>query len=148
MLRTPRVTADAELTSGEARADRQQAWLRAIERDDRTPLAEEADEALVQRAADAPARQHPRHLALAHGTQHRWARRTRTRTTSIPRPPASCTDPCPAGQLGLTEGVLEVWERNSRAQAFYACHGRRPGGYSRPGPCEAEYVRLRLELDH
>ncbi|MEU6256617.1 GNAT family N-acetyltransferase [Streptomyces sp. NPDC047043] len=48
----------------------------------------------------------------------------------------------------LTEGVLEAWQRNSRAQAFYARHGWRRDGHSRPGPGEAEYVCLRLELDH
>ncbi|MER6417206.1 GNAT family protein [Streptomyces sp. NPDC001137] len=45
-----------------------------------------------------------------------------------------------------TTGVLEAWERNSRAQAFYARHGWKPDGHHRPGPGDANYVRLRLEL--
>ncbi|WP_443075180.1 GNAT family N-acetyltransferase [Streptomyces sp. NBC_01483] len=45
----------------------------------------------------------------------------------------------------LVTGVLEAWERNSRAQAFYARHGWRPDGHHRPGPGDANYVRLRLE---
>ncbi|MGW2572238.1 GNAT family N-acetyltransferase [Streptomyces sp. NPDC001537] len=46
----------------------------------------------------------------------------------------------------LTTGVLEAWERNSRAQAFYARHGWKPDGHQRPGPAAANYVRMRLEL--
>ncbi|MFY1660387.1 GNAT family N-acetyltransferase [Micromonospora sp. WMMD1274] len=34
---------------------------------------------------------------------------------------------------GLARGVLEVWERNTRARAFYTRHGWRPDGTSRPG---------------
>lgn len=47
----------------------------------------------------------------------------------------------------LSTGLLEAWERNSRAQAFYARHGWKPDGHRRPGPCDADYVRLRLDLD-
>ena len=50
-------------------------------------------------------------------------------------------------ERSLTTGVLEAWERNTRAQAFYARHGWRPDGHGRPGPCEADYVRLRLDLN-
>ncbi|MGW2719434.1 N-acetyltransferase family protein [Streptomyces sp. NPDC001492] len=46
----------------------------------------------------------------------------------------------------LPTGVLEAWERNSRAQAFYARHGWKPDGHRRPGPADANYVRMRLEL--
>jgi ribosomal protein S18 acetylase RimI-like enzyme len=44
----------------------------------------------------------------------------------------------------LTTGVLEAWERNTRAQAFYTRHGWRPDGHRRPGPGDADYVRMRL----
>jgi RimJ/RimL family protein N-acetyltransferase len=47
----------------------------------------------------------------------------------------------------LTTGVLEAWESNSRAQAFYARHGWRPDGHRRPGP-GGDYVRMRLGPDH
>ncbi|MEU6140304.1 GNAT family N-acetyltransferase [Streptomyces sp. NPDC047081] len=49
-------------------------------------------------------------------------------------------------ERSLSTGVLEAWERNSRARAFYTRHGWRPDGHSRPGPGDAEYLRLRLEL--
>jgi ribosomal protein S18 acetylase RimI-like enzyme len=45
----------------------------------------------------------------------------------------------------LTTGLLDVWERNTRALAFYARHGWRPDGHRRPGPCDAGYLRLRLD---
>lgn len=44
-------------------------------------------------------------------------------------------------------GLVEVWERNSRAQAFYARHGWRPDGRRRPGgPGGSDYVHLRLDV--
>lgn len=43
-------------------------------------------------------------------------------------------------------GVLEAWERNTRAQSFYARHGWRPTGGSRPGPGDSRYLHLRLRL--
>ncbi|MFF7286322.1 GNAT family N-acetyltransferase [Streptomyces griseorubiginosus] len=45
---------------------------------------------------------------------------------------------------GLTDGVLECWEANERAQAFYARHGWRPDGSRRPGPLGRDYIRLRM----
>ncbi|MET9088431.1 GNAT family protein [Streptomyces sp. NPDC004237] len=47
---------------------------------------------------------------------------------------------------GLTDGVLECWEANARAQAFYARHGWRPDGSRRPGPLGHDYVRLRVNV--
>ncbi|MFG3289455.1 GNAT family N-acetyltransferase [Streptomyces sp. NPDC048179] len=47
---------------------------------------------------------------------------------------------------GLTDGVLECWEANARAQAFYARHGWRPDGSHRPGPLGRDYVRLRVRV--
>ncbi|WP_228044344.1 GNAT family N-acetyltransferase [Streptomyces ferrugineus] len=47
---------------------------------------------------------------------------------------------------GLTEGVVECWEANARAQAFYARQGWRPDGSRRPGPLGRDYVRLRLTI--
>jgi ribosomal protein S18 acetylase RimI-like enzyme len=41
---------------------------------------------------------------------------------------------CSSFGASLVTGVLEAWERNSRAQAFYARHGWRPDGHHRPGP--------------
>ncbi|MET7836092.1 N-acetyltransferase [Micromonospora sediminicola] len=45
---------------------------------------------------------------------------------------------------GLAVGVLEVWERNTRARAFYTRHGWRPDGTTRPGPADAPYLGMRL----
>ncbi|PPS68222.1 hypothetical protein BV882_33375 [Streptomyces sp. 46] len=47
---------------------------------------------------------------------------------------------------GLTDGVLECWEANARAQAFYARHGWRPDGSRRTGPLGHDYVRLRMTV--
>ncbi|MFI1073679.1 GNAT family N-acetyltransferase [Streptomyces puniciscabiei] len=47
---------------------------------------------------------------------------------------------------GLTDGVLECWEANPRAQAFYARHGWRPDGSRRPGPLGRDYIRLRVTV--
>jgi ribosomal protein S18 acetylase RimI-like enzyme len=46
----------------------------------------------------------------------------------------------------LTAGVVEAWERNARAQAFYRRHGWHPDGHRRPGPGDADYVYLQLHL--
>ncbi|MGW3243908.1 N-acetyltransferase family protein [Streptomyces sp. NPDC001070] len=46
----------------------------------------------------------------------------------------------------LDTGLLDAWERNSRALAFYARHGWVPDGGRRPGPGGADFVRLRLDL--
>ena len=45
---------------------------------------------------------------------------------------------------GLALGVLEVWERNTRARAFYTRLGWRPDGTSRPGPAQTPYVGMHL----
>ncbi|MFL6123776.1 N-acetyltransferase family protein [Actinophytocola sp.] len=47
---------------------------------------------------------------------------------------------------GITVGVVEVWSRNDRAQAFYESHGWRADGHTRPGPAGTEYVRLRRTI--
>jgi len=44
----------------------------------------------------------------------------------------------------LPYGILSVWERNTRARAFYARHGWRPDGGRVTGPGGADYLRLRL----
>lgn len=44
----------------------------------------------------------------------------------------------------LSTGLLEVWERNTRAQSFYSKLGWKPDGDRRPGPDGSDYVFLRL----
>ena len=47
---------------------------------------------------------------------------------------------------GFAGAVLEVWEANARARAFYAHRGWHDDGVRRPGPAGIDYLRLRLEL--
>ncbi|MGW9195703.1 N-acetyltransferase family protein [Micromonospora chersina] len=47
--------------------------------------------------------------------------------------------------VSLSTGLLEVWERNKRARAFYARHGWKPDGEFRAGPDNSKYVSMRLE---
>ncbi|MFE7315975.1 GNAT family N-acetyltransferase [Streptomyces sp. NPDC057555] len=54
------------------------------------------------------------------------------------------TDHLVAG--GYTGGVLEAWEANVRARRFYAERGWQEDGERRPGPRDADYVRMRLRL--
>ncbi|MFF4893738.1 GNAT family N-acetyltransferase [Micromonospora chersina] len=49
-------------------------------------------------------------------------------------------------EVSLPTGLLEVWERNGRARAFYTSHGWRPDGEFREGPDNSRYVNMRLEL--
>lgn len=46
----------------------------------------------------------------------------------------------------LTVGRLEAWERNARANAFYARRGWRHTAHRRPGPADVDFVELRLDL--
>ncbi|MGI5456337.1 N-acetyltransferase family protein [Streptomyces sp. CA-249302] len=137
---------DPDLTSAESRAARREAWSRAVESADREALCAIHEGEITGVVLMGP-----------------------------PHDPDPDLDPATTGQLyqihvrpgswgagvgsrlhegfvrflrerSLSTGVLEAWERNSRARAFYARHGWRPDGHRRPGPCGAEYVRLRLEL--
>ncbi|MGY0002528.1 N-acetyltransferase family protein [Micromonospora sp. I033] len=47
----------------------------------------------------------------------------------------------------VATGLLEVWERNERARAFYARHGWKPDGAFRAGPDDSRYLGMRLQLD-
>ncbi|MBG6064991.1 GNAT family N-acetyltransferase [Micromonospora ureilytica] len=44
----------------------------------------------------------------------------------------------------LPTGLLEVWQRNTRAQSFYSKLGWKPDGNRRPGPDGIDCVFLRL----
>jgi RimJ/RimL family protein N-acetyltransferase len=46
----------------------------------------------------------------------------------------------------ITTGRLEVWASNHRALAFYAAHSWQPDGHRRPGPADADYLRLCLTI--
>ena len=45
-----------------------------------------------------------------------------------------------------SEGVLDVWSGNRRAQAFYRRHGWDADGRSRPGPGAQPFLGLRLAI--
>ncbi|MET7421517.1 GNAT family N-acetyltransferase [Dactylosporangium sp. NPDC005555] len=47
---------------------------------------------------------------------------------------------------GVTEGLLEVWDGNARAKAFYLRRGWRPDGERRDGPLGRDFVDLRLTI--
>ncbi|OZV83010.1 hypothetical protein CA850_05755 [Micromonospora echinospora] len=47
-------------------------------------------------------------------------------------------------ETDLSLGLIEVWERNTRALAFYTRHGWKPDGGSRPGPDDSRFLFLRL----
>ena len=49
-------------------------------------------------------------------------------------------------EAGFAGAVLEVWEANTRARAFYARRGWRSDAVRRPGPAGIDYLRLRLDL--
>ncbi|WP_082771817.1 GNAT family N-acetyltransferase [Actinoplanes sp. TFC3] len=49
-------------------------------------------------------------------------------------------------QTARTAGVLEVWQRHTRALAFYARLGWTSEGAHRPGPDNTTYLGLRLAI--
>ncbi|MFB6437744.1 GNAT family N-acetyltransferase [Streptomyces sp. NPDC056411] len=49
-------------------------------------------------------------------------------------------------EADLRTGHVEAWERNHRAQAFYARHGWKPDGRRRPGPGNSSYLGMRLTV--
>jgi RimJ/RimL family protein N-acetyltransferase len=134
---------DAELTSREGRSGRREMWRRALLNDTKTvlcglrgdelvgilamgpPLEADVDAAAVGQLYQIHVR--PGQWGQGIGSLLHGAFVRRLRDTS------------------LTAGVLEAWERNSRAQAFYARHGWRPDGQRRPGPAGGSYLRMRLE---
>jgi len=135
---------DAERTSPEARAERREAWARAVSRDDRTVLCAERDGEIVGVLSMGPPYEPDVDAATAgqlyqiHVRPGLWGQglggRLHAAFVEFLR------------ESSLTTGVLEAWERNGRAQSFYARHGWRPDGHHRPGPGGGEYVRMRLEL--
>lgn len=136
---------DVELTSPEARVRRREAWTRAVRDGDRAVLcAERAGEVVGVLAMGPPYEADVDAASVGqlyqiHVRPGLWGQGV-------------------GGSLhaafvrflrerALDTGVLEAWERNTRARAFYARHGWQPDGHHRPGPGGARYVRLRLRLD-
>ena len=137
---------EAELTSPEAHSDRRDAWLRALQSGNRTVLCavregelagilsmgEPADADVDVDAATTG------QLHQIHVRQGSWGQGIGSQLHAA--------FVLFLRDASLTAGVLEVWERNTRAQSFYARHGWTPDGHRRPGPADANYIRLRLDL--
>ncbi|GCB48335.1 GNAT family N-acetyltransferase [Streptomyces sp. NL15-2K] len=137
-------TLAAELVSPKAHSDRRGGWMRALQADNRTVLCAVREGALVgilsmgdpvDTDVDATT---ALQLHQIHVRPSSWGQGIGSRLhdafVRFLR------------DASLTTGVLEAWERNTRAQTFHARHGWAPDGHWRPGPAAADYVRLRLDL--
>jgi RimJ/RimL family protein N-acetyltransferase len=136
---------DAELTSPDAHVRRRESWTRAVQSGDRTVLCAERGGELVGILAKGPPYEPDvdatttGRLFQIHVRPGRWGEGLGSHLHAV--------FVRFLRDASLTTGVLEAWESNSRAQAFYARHGWRPDGHRRPGP-GGDYVRMRLGPDH
>ncbi|MGW8971086.1 N-acetyltransferase family protein [Streptomyces platensis] len=136
---------EPELASSEARTRRREAWMRALQTDAKTVVCAMADGEMVGASAMGPPLDADADAAIAgqlyqiHVRPSRWGQGVGSRLhaafVQFLR------------DASLTTGLLEAWEGNSRAQAFYLRHGWQPDGHHRPGPGSARYLRLCLVLD-
>ncbi|MEU5598948.1 GNAT family N-acetyltransferase [Streptomyces sp. NPDC020298] len=136
---------DADLTSPDARVGRREAWLRAVQDEDRTVLCAEREGEIVGVVAMGPP-----YEADLDATSVGQLYQIHVRPGLWGQGVGGCLHAAFVRFLrdrALAAGVLEAWERNSRGHAFYTRHGWHPDGHHRPGPGGARYVRLRLRLD-
>ncbi|MFD3622561.1 GNAT family N-acetyltransferase [Streptomyces sp. NPDC058676] len=136
---------DVELTSPDAYSSRRESWMRAVQSSDRTVLCAEREGELVGISAMGPP-----YEADVDVTTVGQLYQIHVRPGIWGQDIGSYLHAAFVQFLrdeSLATGVLEAWERNSRAQAFYARHGWRPDGHHRPGPGNENYVRMRLSLD-
>lgn len=137
---------DQELAAPDGWAERRDAWARVLATSTRSTLcAEDPGGSVVGLLTAGP----PHHVELGSATHyelyqvgvlpHVWGHGVggALHREFVARAVAA----------GCTEGVLECWASNTRAQRFYARHGWRPDGARRPGPMDSDYVRLRLKVD-
>ncbi|MEV7891292.1 N-acetyltransferase family protein [Streptomyces sp. NPDC002817] len=135
---------EPELTSPEAFAGRREMWLHAVRNDTKTVLCAVRGDELVGVLAMGPPHDADVDAAAVgqlyqiHVRPGSWGQGIGDRLHA-----AFVRHLRDASQ---TAGVLEAWERNSRAQGFYARHGWRPDGHRRPGPGDGNYVRMRLTV--
>lgn len=131
-----------ELASLDARAGRRESWMRAVQCDDRTVVCAERGGDVVGVVAMGPPYEADVDATTAgqlyqiHVRPGLWGRGVGSRLHAA--------FVMFLREASLTTGVLEAWERNTRAQAFYARHGWQPDGHHRAGPGNADYVRMRL----
>nr|WP_307676094.1 GNAT family N-acetyltransferase [Streptomyces sp. V4I2] len=133
-----------ELTSAEARSQRRAVWQRAVRDDTRSVLCAMRGEELAGVAAMGPpldtdldattvGQLHQIHVRPDYWGQGVGGRLHAAYVRFL-------------REASLHTEVLEAWERNRRAHAFYAHHGWHPDGHRRPGPADADYVRLRIDV--
>jgi len=135
---------EPDLTSPEACSSRREMWMRALQNDTKTVLCAVREGETVGILAMGPPLE-PDVDATAAGQLYQ----IHVRPGSWGQGIGSHLHAAFVLRLrdaSLRAGVLEAWERNRRAQAFYARHGWKPDGHHRPGPGDANYVRMRLEL--
>ncbi|WJK34331.1 GNAT family N-acetyltransferase [Solwaraspora sp. WMMA2065] len=133
---------DPSLSSPEAYAERRAAWAKVLTLPERFTVAAVLDGRVVGCAAMGPAA--VGHVDAAHvGQLHQihvlpdcWGRGIG----------GLLHDAFVAylHRTGRTGGVLEAWERNARAQRFYAARGWQADGHSRPGPGDTRYLYFQL----
>ncbi|MDX3076521.1 GNAT family N-acetyltransferase [Streptomyces sp. NPDC088354] len=136
---------DGGLASPEARTSRREGWTHVVQSDDRAVLCAERAGEMVGIAAMGPPYDADVDAASV-GQLYQIHVRPGLWGQGI----GGCLHAAFVQFLrdgALTAGVLEAWERNSRAQSFYARRGWKPDGCQRPGPGDANYVRMRLSLD-
>ncbi|BAC67760.1 acetyltransferase [Streptomyces avermitilis] len=136
---------DVELASPGGHSSRRESWRRAVHSSDRTVMCADREGELVGILSMGPPHEADidaataRQLYQIHVRPGIWGQGTgsalHAEFVRVLR------------DASLVTGVLEAWERNSRAQAFYARHGWKPDGHHRPGPGNGNYVRMRLSLD-
>ncbi|MEV0638185.1 GNAT family N-acetyltransferase [Streptomyces sp. NPDC050619] len=133
-----------ELTSPEALTRRREAWQRALHDNTRTVLCAERDGELTGIALMGPPLDTDvdatavGQLFQIHVRPDHWGEgigsRLHAAFVRFLR------------EASLDTGLLEAWERNSRARTFYTRHGWQPDGHRRRGPGEGAYVRMRLAV--
>lgn len=88
--------------------------------------------------ATPPARADALNLRAMYVLPHFWSRGTGSRLHGVFLEALRAS--------GRAAGVLEVWDGNTRAREFYARHGWRSDGLSRPGPRHTAYLGMELLL--
>ncbi|MEU1120541.1 MULTISPECIES: GNAT family N-acetyltransferase [unclassified Streptomyces] len=136
---------DVELTSPDARSSRRESWMRVVQSSDRTVLCAEREDELVGILAMGPPCE-----ADVDATTAGQLYQIHVRPGIWGQGIGSYLHAASVQFLrdaSLATGVLEAWEHNSRAQAFYARHGWKPDGHHRSGSGDTNYVRMRLGLN-